>query len=230
MAAVSRGRGWFHVKPMAKVPPGVLHKSLQTELSTEPVSSGCRMNVDGLSFPEVDPSCAVAREDELDATAMWILEVGRRVRRVRWDGRRAAEADVRGTCACFGEGGSSAVHWGSTANPIVATCTAGLKGQAWCALPGGCGPVSRETSSESPKDRSRTDSVGGSHVNASGVHSGLRERDALAPSLGELPVLCRAMNTTWDLMHALTRRTEFCSARDCMSRVSSLGTELCSRL
>jgi len=77
MAAVSRGRGWFHVKPMAKVPPGVLHKSLQTELSTEPVSSGCRMNVDGLSFPEVDPSCAVAREDELDATAMWILEVGR---------------------------------------------------------------------------------------------------------------------------------------------------------
>ena len=130
------------------------------------MSSGCRMNVDGLSFPEVDPSCAVAREDELDATAMWILEVGRRVRRVRWDGRRAAEADVRGTCACFGEGGSSAVHWGSTANPIVATCTAGLKGQAWCALPGGCGPVSRETSSESPKDRSRSDSDGGSSANA----------------------------------------------------------------
>ena len=43
MAAVSRGRGWFHVKPMAKVPPGVLHKSLQTELSTESVTSSCRM-------------------------------------------------------------------------------------------------------------------------------------------------------------------------------------------
>ena len=25
-----------------------------------------------------------------------------------------------------------AVHWGSTANPIVTTCTAGLKGQVWC--------------------------------------------------------------------------------------------------
>lgn len=92
------------------------------------------------------------------------------------------------------------------------------------------GEVSRETSSESPKDRSRTDSVGGSHVNASGVHSGLRERDALAPSPGELPVLCRAMNTMWDLMHALTRRTECCSTCDCLRRVSSFGTEPCSRL
>lgn len=63
-----------------------------------------------------------------------------------------------------------------------------------------------------------------------GVHIGVREWDAQTPSPGELPALCRAMNTTWDLMHALTRRTEFCSARDCMSRVSSLGTELCSRL
>ena len=43
MAAVSRGRGWFHVKPMAKPPPGALHKSLQTELSTESVTSRCRM-------------------------------------------------------------------------------------------------------------------------------------------------------------------------------------------
>ena len=102
MAAVSRGRGWFHVKPMAKVPPGVLHKSLQTELSTEPVSSGCRMNVDGLSFPEVDPSCAVAREDEPDAAAMWILEVGRRVRRVRRDRRRCAEMEECGRYICFG--------------------------------------------------------------------------------------------------------------------------------
>ena len=33
----------------------------------------------GLSLPEVDPSCAVAREDEPDAAAMWILKVGRRV-------------------------------------------------------------------------------------------------------------------------------------------------------
>ena len=41
----------------------------------------------GLSLPEVDPSCAVAREDEPDAAAMWILEVGRRVRRARRDGR-----------------------------------------------------------------------------------------------------------------------------------------------
>ena len=88
------------------------------------------------------------------------------------------------------------MHWGSTANPIVTTCTAGLKGQTWCALPGGCGPVSRETSSESLKGRARSDSVGGSHVNASGVHSGLRERDALAPSPGEVPVLFRAMSTT----------------------------------
>lgn len=92
------------------------------------------------------------------------------------------------------------------------------------------GEVSRETSSESPKDRSRTDSAGGSHVNASGVHSGLRERDALAPSPGELPVLCRAMNTTWILMHALTRRTECCSTCDCLRRVSSFGTEPCSGL
>jgi len=78
----------FHVKPMVKRPMAMLYETLQTELSTEPVSSGCRMSVDGLSFPEVDPSCAAAREDKLDATAMWILEVGRRVRRVRWDGRR----------------------------------------------------------------------------------------------------------------------------------------------
>lgn len=34
----------------------------------------------GLSLPEVDPSCAVAREDEPDAAAMWILKVGGRVR------------------------------------------------------------------------------------------------------------------------------------------------------
>ena len=161
---------------------------------------------------------------------MWILKVGRRVRRVRWmEGvvLRWKSVEDTSALACADR---VAVHWGSTANPIVATCTAGLKGQAWCALPGGCGPVSRETSSESPKDRSRTDSVGGSHVNASGVHSGLRERDTQTPSPGELPVLCRAMNTTWDLMHSLTRRTEFCSARDCMSRVSSLGTEPCSGL
>lgn len=35
MAAVSRGWGWFHVKPMARTPPGAFHKTLQTELSTE---------------------------------------------------------------------------------------------------------------------------------------------------------------------------------------------------
>mgnify|MGYP006946462444 CR=1 FL=1 len=78
------------MKPMVKRPMAMLYVTLQTELSTEPVSSGCRMSVDGLSFPEVDPSCAVAREDKLDATAMWVLEVGRRVRRVRWDERRTA--------------------------------------------------------------------------------------------------------------------------------------------
>ena len=38
-----RGWGWFHVKPMAKPPPGVLHKTLQMELSTESVTSRCRM-------------------------------------------------------------------------------------------------------------------------------------------------------------------------------------------
>ena len=147
---------------------------------------------------------------------MWILKVGRRVRRVRWmEGVVLRWRSVEDTSALAGAD-RVAVHWGSTANPSVTTCTAAVKGQAWCALPGGCGPVSRETSSESPKDRSRTDSVGGSHVNASGVHSGLRERDALAPSLGELPVLCRAMNTMWDLMHALTRRTEVRSAPDLM--------------
>ena len=43
MAAVSRDRGWFHVKPMAKLPPGVLHGTLQTEPSTQAVTSGCRM-------------------------------------------------------------------------------------------------------------------------------------------------------------------------------------------
>ena len=37
------GWGWFHVKPMAKPPPGVLHKTLRTELSTESVTSRCRM-------------------------------------------------------------------------------------------------------------------------------------------------------------------------------------------
>lgn len=92
------------------------------------------------------------------------------------------------------------------------------------------GEVSRETSSESLKDRSRSDLAGGSDANARRVHIGVRERDTQTPSPGELPVLCRAMNTTWDLMHSLTRRTEFCSARDCMSRVSSLGTEPCSGL
>ena len=104
MAAVSRGRGWFHVKPMAKPPPGVLHKTLQTELSTESVTSCCRMALmtDGLSFPEVDTSCAAAREDEPDAAAKWILEVGRRVRRVRWDGRRCAETEECGRYGCFG--------------------------------------------------------------------------------------------------------------------------------
>ena len=43
MAAVSRGWGWFHVKPMAKPPTGVFHKTLQTELSTKSVTSRCRM-------------------------------------------------------------------------------------------------------------------------------------------------------------------------------------------
>lgn len=43
MTAVSRGWGRFHVKPMAKLPPGVLHRTLQTEPSTEAVTSGCRM-------------------------------------------------------------------------------------------------------------------------------------------------------------------------------------------
>lgn len=141
------GWGWFHVKPMAKPPPGVLHKTLRTELSTKSVTSSCRMALmtAGLSFPEVDPSCAVAREDEPDAAAMWILEVGRRVRRVRRDGRRCAEMEECGRYICFGRCRSSAVHWGSTANPSVTTCAAGLKGQAWCALPGGYEPVSRET-------------------------------------------------------------------------------------
>ena len=98
MAAVSRGWGWFHVKPMARPPPGVFHKTLQTELRTESVTSSCRMALmtDGLSFLEGDPSCAVAREDEPDAAAMWILEVGRRVRRVRRDGRRCAEMEECG--------------------------------------------------------------------------------------------------------------------------------------
>lgn len=92
------------------------------------------------------------------------------------------------------------------------------------------GEVTRETSSESLKDRSRSDSAGGSDANARRVHSGVRERDTQTPSPGELPVLCRAMNTMWDLMHALTRKTEFCSTRDCMRRVSSLGTDPCSGL
>ena len=43
MANVSRDRGWFHVKPMVKPPTGGLHKSLQTELSTESATSRCRM-------------------------------------------------------------------------------------------------------------------------------------------------------------------------------------------
>ena len=92
------GLGWFHVKPMARPPPGVFHKTLQTELRTESVTSSCRMALmtDGLSFLEGDPSCAVAREDEPDAAAMWILEVGRRVRRVRRDGRRCAEMEECG--------------------------------------------------------------------------------------------------------------------------------------
>lgn len=92
------------------------------------------------------------------------------------------------------------------------------------------GAVSRETSSESLKDRSRSDSDGGVTSMLVGVHIGVRERDTQTPSPGELPVLCRAMNTMWDLMHSLTRRTEFCSARDCVRRVSSLGTEPCSGL
>ena len=37
------GWGWFHVKPMAKPPPGVLHKTLRTELSIESMTSRCRM-------------------------------------------------------------------------------------------------------------------------------------------------------------------------------------------
>lgn len=63
-----------------------------------------------------------------------------------------------------------------------------------------------------------------------GVHIGVRERDTQTPSPGELPVLCRAMNTMWVLMHALTRKTEFCSTRDCTRRVSSFGTDPCSGL
>ena len=104
MASVSRGWGWFHVKPMARPPPGVFHKTLQTELRTESVTSSCRMALmtDGLSFLEGDPSCAVAREDELDAAAMWILEVGCRVRRVRRDGRRCAEMEECGRYIRFG--------------------------------------------------------------------------------------------------------------------------------
>ena len=43
MTAVSRGAGAVHVKPMAKLPPGVLHRTLQTEPSTQAVTSGCRM-------------------------------------------------------------------------------------------------------------------------------------------------------------------------------------------
>ena len=56
----------------------------------------------GLSLPEVDPSCAVAREDEPDAAAMWILKVGCRVRRVRRDGRRCAEMEECGRYIRFG--------------------------------------------------------------------------------------------------------------------------------
>ena len=82
----------------------MFHKTLQTELRTESVTSSCRMALmtDGLSFLEGDPSCAVAREDEPDAGAMWILEVGRRVRRVRWDGRLCAEMEECGRYGCFG--------------------------------------------------------------------------------------------------------------------------------
>ena len=65
------------------------------------------------------------------------------------------------------------------------------------------GEVSRETSSESLKDARR-----GSYWRAGMGCSDL--------SPGELPVLCRAMNTTWDLMHALTQRTEVRSAPDVM--------------
>ena len=92
------------MKPMVKPPPGVFHKTLQTELSTKSVTSSCRMALmtDGLSFLEVDLSCAVAREDEPDAAAMWILEVGRRVRRVRRDGRHCAEMEECGRYICFG--------------------------------------------------------------------------------------------------------------------------------
>ena len=43
MVAFPGGLGRFHVKPMAKLPPGVLHRTLQTEPSTEAVTSGCRM-------------------------------------------------------------------------------------------------------------------------------------------------------------------------------------------
>ena len=43
MAAFPGGWGRFHVKPMAKLPPGVLHRTLQTEPSTEAVTSSCRM-------------------------------------------------------------------------------------------------------------------------------------------------------------------------------------------
>ena len=49
-----------------------------------------------------------------------------------------------------------------------------------------------------------------------GVHIGVREWDAQTPSPGELPAFFRAMNTTWDLMHALTQRTEVRSTPDVM--------------
>ena len=46
------------------------------------------------------------------------------------------------------------------------------------------GEVSRETSSESLKDRSRSDLAGGSNANARRVHIGVRERDTQTPSPG----------------------------------------------
>ena len=77
MAAVSRGRGWFHVKPKVKRLTAMFCETLQTSPRTDAVALSCWMRRDGLSCPGGRHVMCCAGEDQPDVAAVWLLETSR---------------------------------------------------------------------------------------------------------------------------------------------------------